>query len=343
MLKVCVLGAGFMGRTHVAAWQSVPGSRVTVVAGASPARATALAATVGADATTDILGAIRRPDVDIVDVVLPTDRHADVAVSALRAGRAVIVEKPMALSLRQADTMVRQALRAGSPLFVAHVLRHSAPHIAVRQAIHAGRIGQVRSLAAHRLGSRPGWATWFADPARSGGGVVDLQVHDLDVANWLLGAPTRVVARGNRGRGGGWDHAISLVDYDVVPAVIEASMCMADGFPFSSGLRVDGSTGSVWITTVNGGTEGSDTGTMRDNEERVEVWLQQDGRRPEPLPVDDTDAFVAMLAGIADAIRLGGDGYREGLASARLALALALASRRSIESGRMVRMAKEDG
>jgi predicted dehydrogenase len=230
MTTIALLGAGFMGATHARCYAAL-GADVRVVCGEEPDRVRELAERLGAEATGDLEAALAMP-VDAVDVCLPTPLHRPVAERALAAGRHVLLEKPIALTLEDADAL--GAAAADRVLMVGHVLRF-VPEIAeLRRVLASGELGRPLSASAIRLSAPPDWNDWMLDPERSGGTLVDLAIHDFDLLGALLGPAGRVEARATAGG----RHVIALVDHEHGPATIEASHAMPASYPFTARLRV---------------------------------------------------------------------------------------------------------
>ena len=212
-LRVGVVGTGFIGATHVAAW-TAEGMRV-VVHDVDAGSATALAARHGATVAGSLADLFR--DVDVVDVCTPTHLHANVAIAAARAGRHVICEKPMARTLEDAEAMLEAARQAGVRLFVAHVVRFFPEYVAARAAVLAGKIGEPAVLRLTRASFRPRQPAghWFFDHAKSGGIVLDLMIHDLDYARWVAGDVAAVHCRSARVArpDAGVDHAVAILTH----------------------------------------------------------------------------------------------------------------------------------
>ena len=135
-------------------------------------------------------------DIDAVDITLPTALHAEVTRAALQAGKHVLVEKPIALDGAVADALIVEARRAGRILMAAQVLRFFPMYRQMADLVKSGALGAVRSASFRRRCAAPGWAPWMKDKAKSGGGVFDLLIHDVDFMIHLLGLPVAVSAVG---------------------------------------------------------------------------------------------------------------------------------------------------
>ena len=195
-MKIGIIGAGSMGAVHAASWHAA-GARVVGVVSAGGASAAALAARFGARAYASLEALL--PDVDVIDLCVPTDLHAPMTLTAAAAGRHVVCEKPIALTPGDARAMIDACDRAGVRLYVAHVVRFFAAYRAAADLLHAGAVGDLGVVRLHRLGSLPhAGGGWFADERRSGGALLDLLIHDFDVARWFAGPIARVHARSVR-------------------------------------------------------------------------------------------------------------------------------------------------
>lgn len=200
-IPIAIIGAGAIAHDHVRAWRCVPGVEVRRVSDRHPERAAALAALAGAPTwDSDPDAAVADPAIRIVDICTPPDSHAALTLRAAAHGKAIHLEKPVALSLADVDPMLGAIKAAGVPFMVGQTARFQPVHLAMADAIQRGEIGRVRALhvtwyAGHVWPN--GWRAWQLDPARCGGHLVHNGVHALDLAVWLLGAtPTRVFARG---------------------------------------------------------------------------------------------------------------------------------------------------
>ncbi len=332
MVKVGVIGAGFMGTLHARAYARLPGVEVAIIADHNASKAAALAAEVGARPEVEADAVLHAPSIDLVDIALPTPWHPPVAIRAFAAKKHVVIEKPLALSVPEADAIIEAAATSGKYLMVAQVLRFWPECVAIRQVLQSGRLGQPRIATAHRLSNAPQWATWFRDPAKTGGSVLDLHIHDLDLMNWLFGAPRQVKAIGVQGATGGWDHVITQVTFDAVSASVEASTLLPTDFPFSTGLRVVCDRGTIEYQFRAGGAS-FELG------QPAHFCLIHEPQRPnQPVAFEPVDPFEAEIAYFVACVEHGTPPATVTPADARLAVQTALAARASLESGEIIRL-----
>lgn len=199
-LTVGLAGAGAMAGIHLTAWQAL-GARVGVYSADGRAGELASAAAVGAGTggsggggTAEAVGSLSEllGRHEIIDICTPTFTHKELILAAAGAGRHVICEKPLALRPDDAEQAIKAADAAGVRLFPAHVVRFFPEYATMAKAVRAGTIGEPAVLRFTRTGSYPTWSGWFADPALSGGIIVDQMIHDLDFARLIAGEVTQV-------------------------------------------------------------------------------------------------------------------------------------------------------
>lgn len=133
---------------------------------------------------------------DVVDVCAPTNLHHGMVLAAARAGRNIVCEKPLARTPEQAAEMVEICAAAGVGLFVAHVVRYFPEYALAEERVKTGAIGRVGTANFRRLSYRPRKlaGNWFLDEEKSGGIILDLMIHDFDIARWVAGEVVSVYA-----------------------------------------------------------------------------------------------------------------------------------------------------
>jgi predicted dehydrogenase len=268
-----------------------------------------------------------------VDITLPTPIHPQAAVKALQAGKNVLIEKPLALSMPEVDSILAAAQDSSRFLMVGHVLRFWPEYLAIRRELQSGRLGAPQSAVALRLSSFPQWSGWFRDPQATGGAVLDLHIHDVDLLNWLFGKPERVFASGVQSPGGGWDHVITQLEYAQVRASAEASFRMPNDFPFTAGLRVQCEGGVIEYHHRAVG------GSFEQGRLQSFLYRHEPGRPNQPVEVEGGDAFEAEIAYFVNCVQNNQAPDRVTPIDARLAVQTCLAARCSLETATPVRVA----
>jgi predicted dehydrogenase len=194
-LRVGVIGLG-IGRGHVREFHRLPDVTVAALADPDAGRLESAGQEFAVNALyADGFEMIRQEGLDIVAVATPNAFHRDYTIAALRAGSHVLCEKPMALNARESAQMLAAARRAGKRIMINFSFRFSPQALALKKEVDAGALGEVyfgRTVWLRRRGV-PGLGGWFSRKALSGGGpLIDLGVHRLDLALWLMGYPKPV-------------------------------------------------------------------------------------------------------------------------------------------------------
>jgi predicted dehydrogenase len=328
MITVAIVGGGFMGSTHAAGWKALAGrARVKVVCSRSPERGGRVAAVAGASFSTDLDRVLEDPDIDAVDICLPTGLHRPVSLAALAAGKHVLLEKPIALTAADAEAIVEAAATSGRTLMVALVLRFFPEYEEIERRVRSGALGKPLGATAYRLSPPADWNTWMQDESQSGGTPVDDMVHDFDQLNVLFGAPRTVFARALPGARG---HVQALVGYDGAEALVEASSAMPSSYPFSAGIRVLCERGAIEheFRSVPAGE-----GNIGAADESY-VSIYPAGGEPERLELPGVEPWTAEIAYFAECIEQQRRPERGTPEQAYRALQVSLATVRSLRSGR---------
>ena len=235
-MRLAVVGLGFMGGVHLKAIASVPSIELAAVVTGRPTE-------VSAKRYAKLEDALADPEIDAVDLCLPTDLHESATIAALRAGKHVLVEKPMALTFESCQRMMDAAESSGRILMVAHVLRFFPAYRALQNAVDRGELGPIRSAQFRRRCAQPGWSDWITDKSRSGGGAFDLLIHDIDMALRLFGPPESISAIGYEDASAGVDTISARLFYDGMTVEISGGWIFPGAFPFAMEFTVVGASG----------------------------------------------------------------------------------------------------
>ena len=201
-----------MGAIHAAAWANTPAQLAGVVSDDPPATQ-AIADQYGAAFYDDLDSLIH--DVEVVDICTPTYLHHEMVLKAAAAGKHIICEKPLALSIAHGKAMIEACRQAGVKLLVAHVVRFFPQYAAAKAIVERGEIGRVAVVRLTRASFKPrGTDSWFHDYAKSGGMMLDLMIHDFDYARWIAGEVESVFAKNVANVGtarNGEDYALAIL------------------------------------------------------------------------------------------------------------------------------------
>jgi predicted dehydrogenase len=224
-----------MGWVHANAWTQIPGVEILAH---DPHGATRLAGVPDPGSPAALLDAC-----DIVDVCLPTDLHEEATIQALQAGKHVFLEKPAARTAAGAERIAEAARSAGRVLAVGLVVRVFPEYAQANRTVRSGQIGKPAACRMRRGGPAPsGVDRWFRDPARSGGILLDLAIHDFDWLRWTFGDPKRIYARHVRVEEG--EHALSTLTFaSGIVAHVESTWLDPAGF--RTAFEVCGSDGML--------------------------------------------------------------------------------------------------
>ncbi len=239
-MRIAVVGLGFMGGIHLKALASVPSVELAAVVSR---RTPELPPELTAKHYGGLDHALADPAIDAVDLCLPTDLHESATIAALRAGKHVLVEKPMALSVPSCERMIAEAERAGKILMVAQVLRFLPAYKALQHAVDQRELGTIRSATFRRRCAQPGWSEWITDKTRSGGGAFDLLIHDVDMALRLFGPPSAISATGYEDATGGVDVISARLFYGDRVVEISGGWMGPGSYPFAMEFTVLGDLG----------------------------------------------------------------------------------------------------
>ena len=254
MLRVGIVGFGFMGRMHYAQWKALEGAEVVAICDANPNIVEDTKKAVGniegaagqvdfdsLDLYSDYNKMLTEAKLDAVSITLPTFMHPNFSIKALETGLHVLCEKPMALNADDCRHMITAAAQSGKVLMIGHCVRFWPEYAKTKEIIASGKYGRGVAATLQRLGTAPTWGddNWFSDDARSGGVALDLHIHDTDYVQYLFGMPKAVFSRQAAAPGGGTIHIATQYIYDDDKVVIaEGGWGMTPEFGFEMSFNI---------------------------------------------------------------------------------------------------------
>ena len=230
-VRVGVLGIGFMGKTHLEIHLKNPKAKLVAYCDIDPRKAAGdfsggggnlgerkeLNLGDGVKGYNRAEELLADPNVDMVDICLPTYLHSDYVLKALAAGKHVLSEKPLTVDLKQADAIIKAAKKARTHLMCAQCMRFWPEWAWLKEAVASKRYGKVHSAVFRRFAATPTWTwqNWILNPKLSGSALFDLHIHDSDFVRYVFGEPEAVFSVGNGGKAtkGGIDHIVTSYLY----------------------------------------------------------------------------------------------------------------------------------
>ena len=239
MLKVGLIGCGFMGAMHANCYNNIKDATVVAVADVRREKAEELAKLSGAEIYATGKELIEKADVDVIDICLPTYLHAEHALLAMDKVKYVFVEKPVTLTVEEGKALLEKAAKTGAEVQVGQVIRFWDEYVELAKIVKSGKYGKVVNANFRRLSPIPtwGWQDWLFDISKSGGAGQDLHVHDIDYVLSLFGEPKQFLsAKSTLGREN--DYVSTLMKYDDFVVSVEGTWALPTTYPFTATFRV---------------------------------------------------------------------------------------------------------
>jgi predicted dehydrogenase len=338
-VNVAVVGLGFMGVTHLRAWQKIKEARIVAVCDSVRAPVNGILPGVsgnihGADTLdlgrklkvfTNLDALLADPDVDLVDLCVPTPLHVPMAVAALKSGKHVVCEKPLARNAAQARKIIAAARAAKGWLLPAMCIRFWPEWAWLKQAVDDQRFGKVFAARFRRVSENPGWSRdSYLNGAQSGGALLDLHIHDSDFVQFLFGMPNSVFSTGLERISGAIDHVVT--QYQVACGAVvhaEGTWLMTSGHGFNMSYTINFERATVDYDSSRG-------------PDALKVF--EEGKKPRVIRCKGGDGYIGELRHMADSILAGKAPSVVTPEDALNAVRICEAEEKSIRLGRPVRL-----
>ena len=239
MLKVGLIGCGFMGEMHANCYKNIEGVELAAVADIRKEKADALSEGTNAVVYETGKELIEKARVDIIDICLPSFLHAEHAILAMDKAKYVFVEKPVALTNEEAQSMIKKQAETDCNVQIGQVIRFWDEYVKLKELMAEGSLGKVINANFRRISPIPtwGWNDWLLDENLSGGAAQDLHIHDIDYVLSLFGEPKDILSAKNT-LGGKNSYINSLLSYDDFVVTVEGTWGLPGTHPFSATFRV---------------------------------------------------------------------------------------------------------
>ena len=254
MVKVALIGAGYIGQTHISALKQIKNAQIIAVVDNLEDRGIKIAQSINAKYYKNIDELLKNTDADCVDVCVPTFAHPETVIKAANAGKHVLCEKPIALTLQDADEMIKASKVNNIKAMNGLILRFWPEYVKIKEIIDSGFYGEPMHAFCERLAVTPDWqvGNWDKNEKFSGGAAIDLHIHDLDLLIWLFGKPEIVKAQGSinpENPEGGFSHIFTTAQFKKDKSgFAEGGWDFKGAFPFTMAFRVLCEKGTIeWI------------------------------------------------------------------------------------------------
>jgi predicted dehydrogenase len=347
MIRVGIAGLGFMGMIHYLAYRKIRGVKARAmcekdekrlagdwrsIKGNFGPRGTKMDLT-GIDRYAELDDLLADPNVDLIDICLPPSLHAEVTIAALKAGKHVFCEKPIALNAADAKRMLQAAKKAGRMFMIGHVLPYFPEYSFAYKAITGGKYGKLLGGHFKRIISDPSWLPDFYNPAVCGGPMIDLHVHDAHFIRVVCGMPTAVRTVGSmRGEVAERFATQFLFDDPGLVATASCGVINQQGRPFTQGFEIYLERATLLFDAAGIGKDWIVAYPL--------TVLSEDGKvtRPKLGSADPCDPFVSEIKEVLRAIRTGTPSALLAGELAHDALVLCEKQTQSLRNGRAVKV-----
>ncbi|MDD5659894.1 MAG: Gfo/Idh/MocA family oxidoreductase [Actinomycetota bacterium] len=331
MIKAALVGAGFIGKAHAQALKQINGLAIVAVVEKIEEKGKILATELGAEYFSNLDELFKNIEFDFADICVPTFLHHDFVLKVINKGKHVFCEKPLTLSLKEADEMVEAAKTKKIKAMVGHSLRFWPEYVKIKEYVESGILGNPINAFCERLAVTPDWHqdNWGASEKYSGGAALDLHIHDLDYLIWLFGKPILVKASGSydptKKEQSGLVHIFTSLEFkNGVAGFAEGGWRFKGTFPFTMIIRILCEKGTVeWIFRAGKNIE--------ERNKISKIIVYKDDGSVENIEAEQKDAFLNELNYFVDCITKDKPVKNATFTDGRTSLEVALAAIKSVK------------
>jgi predicted dehydrogenase len=322
MVKVGLIGCGFMGTVHATCYRYLENVKVVGVSDLRKEYAKKAADITKSEIFSDPMELIQCKEVEVIDICLPTYLHKKFILACCDAKKNVFCEKPLTLNEQDAEEIVMGIKESKVKFMIGMVLRFWPEYMEFKKIVDSGKFGKLKVLQCTRLSTPPlyGWDNWYLDPIRSGGAALDLHIHDVDFIYYLFGKPESVYSTGRHNSKNGLEHICSIYKYKDRIVNAEAGWDLSKSFGFMQEIRGVFEDGTVLIynsknqpltvfqeenselvkinkkemDSLNSGGNISD---ILGYYNEIKYWVDclQDNRKPERVTIEDAKTSLEIV------------------------------------------------
>lgn len=333
MFRLAIIGPGAIAQTYGEALKGSQTVQICAIAGHDTEKGRKLAEDYRVPYYTDQDELYYKEKPDAVLICTPTFTHEEIVRKALEHKVHVMCEKPFVFDEKTAEELFAAAKQLGVKLMVMQVLRFWPEYVKLKEMIDAGELGVIKNVYLSRLSSHPDWATWHKDPKKSGGGLYDLHIHDIDYLYHVFGRVESVYALGYQEKSGCYNNVSTMLKFtNGVSAVVEGFMDMTGAYSFTTDVRVNGEKAAVEY--LNKSVYLRDGGTAKTG--RFVVYPKDEAAKI--LEIPKKDPYAKEVEYFAACVREGKETELVPSEDVVDVLRILGAIHRSLESGELVKL-----
>lgn len=333
MFQIAIIGPGSIARTYAEALKNSKKVKIAAVAGRDTEKGRAMAAEYGVPYYTDQDEMYETEHLDAVLICTPTFTHEEMVRRAIAHKVHVMCEKPFVLDADIADRLFIEAKEAVVRIMVMHVVRFWPEYVKIKEMIRSGELGEIKNVYLNRLSSHPTWATWHRDPKKSGGGLYDLHIHDVDFMYHVFGEVESVYAVGKQEESGCFNNVSTVMKFkNGVSAVVEGFMDITGQFEFTTNVRVNGSEASVEVLNKAVYLANGDIGKAN------KLVIYRKDSEPKLVNVEKYDPYAREVEYFADCVQSDAETAMVAESDVVHVLSILAAIRQSLEEERVIHL-----
>jgi predicted dehydrogenase len=332
MQNIGLVGLGFIGKTHLEAYNQIENGQVIAICTSVELKEQEVSSFYKGSFVTNYEDLLKNDAIDMIDICLPTYLHEEYIIKAANAGKHIICEKPLTLTVESANRIISAVKKNNVKLFVGNVLRFWPEYEEIKSYSLTDKLKDIEIVHAKRLGQPPTWSSWFQDPEKSGGALFDLHIHDIDFVYYVLGEVDTVYAVGNKNMYGAWDHVMTTLTFkNNSKAIVEASQRMPMGYPFTFAFRAQTDKSALELTVA----AGENIENIENSHSQFNYYANQ---KKTPIDMEKGNAFQNELSYFVNCIVNNTDNTVIPLEDVVYTLKLLKAIENSLETGRKIRL-----
>ncbi|WP_302368436.1 Gfo/Idh/MocA family protein [Brachyspira aalborgi] len=236
-------------------------------------------------------------NIDLVDICAPTFLHEELILLALKYNKHVICEKPLSINIDFVENIIDKFENNNRYLMTAQVLRFWAEYVKIKEWIEEGVFGNIKLVSAMRLAQHPK-SEWFYNPKKSGGGIFEFHIHDIDFLCYLFGDVKEVYANGSKDENESWDFINSSIKFkNGISASAQGIFGITDNYPFTANMKVIGDKATAEYSLSAGVNLDSD------GKQSNSLILYRKGKEPIIENIKSKDAYELELEYFIDCVK----------------------------------------